>query len=550
MNAIEQLQKAFSTYLQKQFNLDQNTTARCKLELNVDENKQIFGNLNTNTALVLTKIIGQNPQDIAEKIVTSFKHDFIQKIDIAGPGFLNIFLTLNTFQNLSQDLFTSGESFFKPGKTATKYNVSLEFVSANPTGPLHFGHGRGGIIGDVLGNLLRFLGHGVTKEFYINDIGSQIKKLGISFKIRCLQAAGSNPQLPENAYHGKYLIYLAEECFSEYGHTLFEKPDLFFQEYAKDYFLGQIKQTLKDYGINYDVWFSEKILYDDNTINQVLSYLEQKELLYEKDGAQWFSSTKFGDDKDRVVRKASGELTYIASDMAYLKNKIDRGFNKLIMVLGHDHHSYVVRLHGVQQALDLDQYPLKIILYQLVKLAQSGQLVRMSKRAGKIITLQDVINTVGTDVARFFYLNRKADAQLEFNLDLALKKTEENPVYYVQYAYVRTKSILNKTVAEQRLQDIGQEDAQHLGPEEIFLLKKIISLKELLENVGTNYQTHLLTYYILGLAQAFHRYYSKNRVINLDNIPKSRARLLLIIILRNTFSLVLRLIGISQPERM
>ena len=215
MNAIEQLQKAFSTYLQKQFNLDQSTVARCKLELNVDENKQMFGNINTNTALVLAKVIGRNPQNIAEEIVTSFKHDFIQKIDIAGPGFLNIFLTMNTFQNLSQDLFTSGESFFKPGKVATKYNVSLEFVSANPTGPLHFGHGRGGIIGDVLGNLLRFLGHDVTKEFYINDIGSQIKKLGISLKIRCLQAAGSNPPLPENAYLGEYLIYLAKECFAE-----------------------------------------------------------------------------------------------------------------------------------------------------------------------------------------------------------------------------------------------------------------------------------------------------------------------------------------------
>jgi len=550
MNAIEQLQQTFNDYLQKQFNLNQSTATRCRFELNIDENKQVFGDLNTNTALILSKIIGRNPQDIAKEIVASFKHNFIQKIDIAGPGFLNIFLTLNTFKNLSQDLFTSNESFFKPNKTSTKHNISLEFVSANPTGPLHFGHGRGGIIGDVLSNLLRFLGHTVTKEFYINDVGSQIKNLGISFKIRCLQAAGSNTQLPENAYHGKYLIYLAEECFAKYGHTLFEKSESFFQEYAKNHFLRQIKQTLKDYNIHYDVWFSEKILYEDNTVNQVLSYLEQKGFLYEKDGAQWFASTKFGDDKDRVVRKESGQLTYIASDIAYLKNKINRGFNKLIMILGHDHHSYVVRLHSVQQALDLDQYSLKIILYQLVKLTESGQLIRMSKRSGKIITLQDVINTVGTDVARFFYLNRKSDAQLEFNLEIALKKTEENPVYYVQYAYVRTNSILSKAAAKKHLQSIGQEDTQHLGAEELFLLKKIISLKKLLKNIGENYQTHLLTYYILELAQAFHRYYNKNRVINLNDMPKSRARLLLIITLRNTFALVLRLIGISQPEKM
>ncbi|MGB8367650.1 MAG: arginine--tRNA ligase [Candidatus Babeliales bacterium] len=550
MNAIEQLQDAFITFLKKKFNLNSSAIIHCKLELNVDESKQSFGNLSTNTPLILAKTIGQNPKQIAQEIAETFYHDFIEKIEVAGPGFLNFFLTLHTFQIIAQDLFITQELFFKPEKLAKKYNVSLEFVSANPTGPLHFGHGRGGIIGDVLGNILCFLGHTVAKEYYINDVGAQIKKLSESFKIRCFQAAGHQAELPEDAYHGEYLISVAAECFAEYGHTLFEKSDLFFQDYAKNYFLNQIKQTLENYGIYYDIWFSEKILYDDNEVKEALSYLKKKGLLYEKDGAEWFMSTKFGDDKDRVVRKASGHLTYIASDIAYLKNKIDRGFNKLIMILGHDHHSYVIRLHGVQQALDLDQYPLDIILYQLVKLTESGQLLRMSKRTGKIITLQDVINTVGTDVARFFYLNRKADAQLEFNLDLALKKTEENPVYYVQYAYVRTKSILNKAKEEAQLQNINKEDAQNLGTEELFLLKKIVSLKELLATINSNYHTHLLTYYILDLAQIFHRYYSKNRVINLDDILKSRARLLLIITLRNTFGLILKLIGISQPEKM
>jgi len=550
MNVIEQLQDNFTCFLKKKFNLDSSTIANCKLELNVDENKQAFGNLNTSSALVLAKIIGQNPQKIAQEIAKTFQHDFIQKIEVAGPGFLNIFLTLPTFALIAQSLFSTKELFFKPDKIDKKYNVSLEFVSANPTGPLHFGHGRGGIIGDVLGNVLEFLGNKVTKEYYINDVGTQIKKLGESFKVRCLQAAGNKIQLPEDAYHGEYLISLAKDCFSEYGSALFEKSDSFFQNYAKDYFLNQIKQTLKDYGIHYNVWFSEKILYDDDEINKVLSYLTQKGLLYEKDGAIWFMSTKFGDDKDRVVRKASGHLTYIASDIAYLQNKIDRGFNKLIMVLGHDHHSYVVRLHSAQQALDLDQYPLDIILYQLVKLTESGQLLRMSKRAGNIITLQDVINTVGPDVARFFYLNRKADAQLEFDLDLALKKTEENPVYYVQYAYVRTTSILNKAQEELQFQNINKDDARQLGIEEIFLLKKIVSLKELLVAISSNYQTHLLTYYIIDLAQIFHRYYSKNRVLNQENIPKSRSRLLLIGILRDTFGFVLKLIGIRQPEKM
>jgi arginyl-tRNA synthetase len=552
MNLIEKLHHTFRDHLITAYHLDLQTASSCNFNLNVDETQQAFGDISTNAAMILAKQLKRKPLDIAHEIVNQFKHPAISKIESAGPGFLNIFLTLDAFKAIMHELMNEKEAFFKLSPIS-RYNINLEFVSANPTGPLHFGHGRGGIIGDVLCNVLRFLGHEVTKEFYINDAGAQMEKLALSFKARCLQAAGREAQVPEDGYQGEYLKDLAEQCLKEEGLALLEKPDSFFRDYAEQHMLAHIKKTLDEFGIQFDSWFSEKTLHaggNNSLIAQTLDLLEKNGYLYEQEGAVWFKSTAFGDDKDRVVRKTSGELTYVAADVAYLKNKIDRGFNKLLMTLGHDHHSYVIRLHAVQKALGLGQYPFDIILYQLVKLKEGGNQVRMSKRAGKIVNLDDVIEEVGIDVARFFFLNRKADAQLEFDLDLALKKTEENPVYYVQYAYVRIKSILEKTTTQQGLATISATDIAHLGTEETLLIKKIISLKALLESISTHYQTHTLTYYVIELASLFHKYYSKNRVINMDNPATSRARLLLLLELKQTFELVLTLLGISQPEKM
>ena len=549
MNLVQQLQESFSSFLIQTFGINKKLVYPCTPTLNIDEAKQEFGDLNSSAALILAKHLKRNPREVAQEIVANFSNEYVEKIEIAGPGFLNLFLTQAAFNTLAQEAFKQKEQFFKPSEISTK-KYSIEFVSANPTGPLHFGHGRGGIIGDVLGNILTFLGHAVTKEYYINDVGGQIQKLGQSFKVRCQQIAGMDATIPEGGYFGEYLVDLAKELTAEHGKKLLDQPDTFFQEYAKNKLLERIKSTLHTYGIYYDAWLSEKSLHESGEVEDVLAYLEQRGYLYKKEGALWFKSTAFGDDKDRVVRRASGQLTYMAADIALLKNKIDRGFNHLIMILGHDHHSYAVRLQGTFKALALDEYPLDIILYQLVKLKKDGQEVRMSKRTGEIIDLAEVIATVGTDVARFFYLNRKADAQLEFDLDLAMKKTEENPVYYIQYAYVRTGSILQKSEEVTELRTIKPEDAQHLGPEEHYLLKKITALQELLQNIGTNHQTHLLAYYSHELAQLFSRYYSKHRVINTANITRSRARLALTTILRDTLALCLQLMGISQPERM
>lgn len=550
MNTIEQIEQSFHSFITQSFAINPTSLQQGLFTINTDEQKQHFGHINSNAAMTLAKELGKNPREIAQQIIAGFAHPLLEKIEIAGPGFLNFFLKTETFKQIAHEIATQKEAFFKSSNSERNQSYNVEFVSANPTGPLHLGHGRGGIIGDVLCNVLSFLGYSVTREFYINDAGSQINKLGISFQIRCQQLLGVDAQLPEEAYHGEYLLTLAHECIKDYGSDLLAKPTSFFAQYAKEQLLAQIKATLAAYGIRFDVWFSEKILHTDGSIIAALEILRTKDFLYEADGALWFKSTVFGDDKDRVVRKADGELTYVAADIAYMKNKIDRGATKLIMVLGHDHHSYVVRLQALLKALALGPATLDVILYQLVKMKASGQLVRMSKRAGNIVTLSDVIDTVGVDVARFFYLNRKADAQLEFDLDLALKQTEENPVYYVQYAYVRTGSIIAKAGEISELAQITPEDSTMINQAEMLLLLKICSLKNLLENIRTNYQTHLLTYYILELAQLFHGYYAKNRVIDPANMAQSRGRLFMIGLVRETFATTLTLLGISKPEKM
>ena len=486
------------------------------------------------------------PVAVAKKIQESFKNEFVDHVEIAGPGFINIFLTDDAFQELTNQLTLLKDTFFTLDAGEPHLSYSIEFVSANPTGPLHIGHGRGGIIGDVLGRILSFLGHTVTKEFYINDAGAQMVKLGISFKIRCEQQAGIDVSLPEDAYHGEYLVELAEKCYKTYGKELLEKPDEFFIEYAKEYQLERIKETLQAYGITFDVWFSEKTLHVSGAIDKVLKQLKDKGFLYEKEHALWFRSTDFGDDKDRVVKKNTGELTYVAADIAYAENKIERGFDHLIMILGQDHHSYVIRLKAVMQALGYDPNRLDVILYQLVTVKESGQLMKLSKRAGRIVSLEDIIATVGTDVARFFYLQKKADAHLDFDIDLALKHTDENPVYYVQYAYVRTKSIMVKAQTDDRFASISEADSDYMGAEERLLIKKIASLKDLLQAMGKNYQTHLLTYYVIELAQTFHNYYGHHKVIDTNNINKSRARLLIILLVQRTLKLSFDLLA-SAP---
>ena len=545
MSLIHDLKHHFFLYVSKTFSLK--TLPHIEFSLNCDPDKQQFGDMVSNAAMILAKPLCTNPRTLAQTIATGFTHPTLQKIEVAGPGFLNFYFTHDAFKELAQDLFINKDSYFQLEEPHGIWN--LEFVSANPTGPLHLGHGRGGIIGDVLGNIMRFLQFKITKEHYVNDAGSQMQKLGMSLKVRCQQACGQSVELPEESYKGEYLIELAQQCIKEHGQTVLANSDSFFIEYGHKHMLALLEKTLAAYGITFDVWFSEKTLHNA-AIEDGLAQLAASGNTYEQEGALWFRSTTFCDDKDRVLKKADGSYTYVAADVAYLLNKAQRGFSRLILVLGQDHHSYPRRLEGIRQALGLTDVTLDCILYQLVSLKEDGQQLRMSKRAGRIIGLKDVIDEVGTDVARFFYLNRKADAHLEFDIDLALKKTDENPVYYLQYAFVRTQAILERTKEHPELLDINQEDVAGLSSEEFLLLKKIASLRELLIDISGNYQVHLLTYYLLDLANIFHNYYHHNRVLEPESVAQSRGRLLLILLVRDTFDRCLKLIGISRPEKM
>jgi arginyl-tRNA synthetase len=550
MNNLESLKKSFFTFLADTFSLQPTEQAAITFTLNCDTAKTEFGDLSTNAAMILAKQLKSNPRTIAQMIVEGYKNSFVSSMQIAGPGFVNLYLTQEFFAQMAHQLFTQGEQYFKLTDQDPKEHFSIEFVSANPTGPLHFGHGRGGIIGDVLGTILSFLGHNVVKEFYINDAGAQIEKLGLSLKIRCQQLLGLDNTLPEEAYHGEYLKNLAQEFIDEFGDKALNQPEAIFSQFAQNRLLQTIKKTLEIYGITYNIWFSEKTLHDSGAVAQALELLKQKGFTYVHENAIWFKSTEFGDDKDRVLKKGQGNYTYISADIAYLQNKLHRGFSKIIMILGQDHHSYVTRMKAMMQALGNNPEDLSIILYQLVSLKEGGQQVRMSKRAGAIVDLQEVIEYVGKDVARFFYLHRKADAHLEFDLALALKKTEENPVYYIQYAYVRAHSILEKASLHNELASLTPADLKELGHDEIQLLKKIVELKDLLKSISHNYQTHLLAYYVIELAHAFHRYYSKNRVINLEAPTLSRTRLACIQLLNKSFKLCLDLLGLDAPTSM
>lgn len=543
MNLLEKIKNKISKIAQSKFSLE--NAPDFSFELNTDKDNQ-FGDISTNIAMILAKQVKKNPREVAA-IISSEHIEFVEKIEIAGPGFINLFLSKKAFENLVQELHTQKEDFFK-NKTNQKYNYNIEFVSANPTGPIHLGNGRGGIIGDVLATVLKFLNNQVTKEYYINDAGNQINKLGMSFKIRCEQQLGKNIELPEDAYHGEYLIEMAQELIKAKGEQVIKNNEEYFADYAKNEIIKYLKETLSMYGIEYDVWFSEKSLHTSGDIKKSIQYLSKQGYTFEADGALWFKSTMFGDDKDRVLIKSDGEFTYTAADIAYMQNKIERGANYMIMTLGHDHHSFAQRLHGLHQAIGLKEYPLDVILYQLVNMKFGNEQVKMSKRSGNAVTLREVIETVGKDVARFFYLNKNADSQLEFDLELALKQNDENPVFYIQYALVRAKGILRKCTQEGY--NPNYKKLNNLSENENNLIKKIITLKEILSAIEKTHQTYLLANFTLELSSLFHKYYNQNRILGLDNKEEIESKLCIVQEFVNTLELCLKLMGLSTPEKM
>jgi len=561
MNLILFLKKLLIDETKKLFDLQDDSFQHLAFKVNVEDEKS-FGDLSCNVAMIIAKSVGKSPREIAGKLKELLeKEEKIESITIAGPGFMNITLTKAGWLQVIKELFIQKGVYFSQSPDRDHKKYLIEFVSANPTGPMHLGHGRNGIIGDVLSRILGFLGHSVSKEFYINDAGNQVNLLGLSFKARCLQELGQAEVLPEGGYAGEYLIDMAHDCVIKYGESLKEKDNLFFSEYAKEYLLELLKADLKAYRIEFDAWFSEKSLHDSGVVEKAIQMLIDRSMAYEKEGALWFKSTEFGDDKDRVIRKKTGELTYIAADIAYHKNKFDRGYDVLIDILGQDHHGYVKRLKATMEALGYNSENLHVVLYQLVSIKEGDVAVKMSKRAGNFTKMSDIVETVGPDVARFFYLNRKADAVLDFDLSVALKKTDENPVHYIHYAYVRIKSVLRK--AEEagfgdwiKKLETGLDDealgsmSDLIGSDEIMLVKKIIWLSDVLRTIESTYQTHLLTYYSWELAHRLHAYYTHNRIVDAEKLELTKVRLFMMMLVKDSLELCLELLGLSKPEKM
>lgn len=513
------------------------------------------GDFATNIAMQLARIAKKAPRQIADEIVKVINEAeaSIEKIEIAGPGFINFFMKNDLLEQIIPTVLREQENYGK--SDAGKGNrVQVEFVSVNPTGDLHLGHARGAAYGDVLSSLLAAAGYNVEREYYINDAGSQIDKLGFSVEARYLQELGEDVEMPEDGYHGQVIIDMAKAIVAEDGNKWLEKSHEERFEYMKEYglkaSLRNIERDLKDFHVEFDNWFSERTLYEDDQIPNAIQQLKESGYIYEKDGATWFKTTEFGDDKDRVIIKQDGNYTYLTPDIAYHKNKLDRGFDKLINVWGSDHHGYVARMNAAIQALGYPADKLEVKIIQMVNLFEGGEKVRMSKRTGKAVSLRELMEEVGIDATRYFFVARSNDSQLDFDIDLARSQSNENPVYYVQYAHARICTMLSQ--AETRGFDVnGEFDFAELTSEkEQELLMKIGSFPQTVADAAEKHAPQRVTNYVFELASLLHSFYNAEKVLDADAPERTTARIALMKAVRITIANALNLIGVTAPEKM
>ncbi len=513
-----------------------------------------FGDLATNAAMVWAKAAKKPPRLIAETILKNFEDPdgLISRKEIAGPGFLNFTFAPKFYYQRLREIAGGADTRLDLGHGR---KVQVEFASVNPTGPLHVGHGRVAVIGDVLARLHEATGFIVQREYYVNDAGRQMENLGRSVWARYREAFGENVEFPEDGYPGDYVKEIAEEIKRRYGTEFLEaSADAaveFFREYGGNSLLNTIRRQLSDFGIHFDSFFSERGLRERSEIVQSMDLLRGFGLLYTQDGAEWFRSTQFGDDKDRPVIKSDGELTYFAGDIAYHRNKCERGFDQLINVWGADHHGYVGRLKAAMAGLGYDPNRLRVVLVQMVQLTRGGEPVRMGKRTGEFVSLEEVLQEVGRDAARFFFLMRKSDSHLDFDLDLAKRQSSDNPVFYVQYAHARVASIF-ETARKNNLSiaDGAPVPVERLElAEELDLIRTVIQLDDVIEESVRELEPHRLIFYLLELAGEFHRYYNRHRVISEDE-GLSQARLLLAHNVQRTIRRGLEILGVDAPLRM
>ena len=514
------------------------------------------GDLSTNIAMQLSRELRLKSLDIAHFIVDNLniKDSIIGEVEIVRPGFINFCLKENWLYQIIDEIREKGEDYAKVNLGKGK-KIQVEFVSVNPTGPLHIGHGKCAAVGDALSNILKAAGYKVEKEYYINDQGRQIDLLGQSVQVRYNNLLGGRMEFPADGYKGEYIIDIAQEVIEKFQDKYKGRDDQesreFFKEFTLKNILEGIKEDLKDFGVEFDEWFSESSLYKQNKLQEVIKLLQQKGFLYKEKGALWLKTTAFGDEKDRVVIRENNIPTYFASDIAYHQDKYQRGFEKIIDIWGADHHGYIQRMKAAVQALGYPEDSLGILIVQFVTLIRDGKEVGMSTRGGEFITLKDLIKEVGKDVARYFFLMRSYDSHTEFDLDVAKSQSMENPVYYIQYAYARICSIIKK--AEQagvKMDKSKVSKLQLLDQEEEFeLIKKLSSLKEVIKKSALTWKPHFLTTYLYDLASSFHKYYTVHRIITEDE-ELTRARLILIDCTRIVLFNSLKILGVSAPESM
>jgi len=512
------------------------------------------GDFATNIAMTMARAEKKAPRQIAEVLVATLgASPLLDKVEVAGPGFINFTLAPVCWYEVLDDIMARGWRY-GTSRVGQGQKVQVEFVSANPTGPLHIGHGRGAAVGDAVASILQAAGFDVQREYYVNDAGNQVATLGRSIWLRLRELHGEQISFPEDGYQGEYIRKLATSMRDE-------SPEAINQEeaeaiklcsaYGVSKVLDWIATDLKAFGITFDNWFSEQSLYDRNMVATELAKLAEKGLSYERDDAVWLRTTDFGDDKDRVLIKSDGSPTYFASDVAYHMEKFDRGFDRVIDVWGADHHGYVPRMKAVVAGLGHPAEDLQVLLIQMVNLLRDGQPYTMGKRSGNFVTLHDVVDEVGKDACRFFFLMRRSDSQLDFDLELAKRQSSDNPVYYVQYAHARVCSI-NRTAAEQgvALPASGTADLSCLTlAEELALAKHLARYPETVVGAAQTCEPHRIVYYLQELAAQFHSYYNRQRVL-VEDAQITRARLSLVNGVRIVLANALNLLGVDAPERM
>jgi arginyl-tRNA synthetase len=513
------------------------------------------GDYSTNMAMQLARVAKKAPRMIAEEIVKNFDQSkaSIEKIDIAGPGFINFYMDNAYLTELIPTILNEGSNYGR-SNVGNGEKINVEFVSANPTGDLHLGHARGAAVGDSLCNVLDKAGYEVTREYYINDAGNQINNLALSVEARYFQALGHDMEMPEDGYHGKDIIGIGQAIADEFGDRFANESEedrrSFFREYGLKYEMKKLQQDLEEFRVRFDVWYSETSLYNNGKIDEALSTLREQGHIYEEEGATWFRSTEFGDDKNRVLIKNDGSYTYLTPDIAYHQDKLKRGHDKLINIWGADHHGYIPRMKAAIEALGYGKDALEVEIIQLVHLFQNGEKMKMSKRTGKAVTMRDLMEEVGLDAVRYFFAMRSGDTHLDFDMDLAVSQSNENPVFYAQYAHARICSMLRQG-EEQGLSLEGDFALEHISSEkEIDLLKKLGEYPLAVAEAAEKRIPHRITNYTFELASALHSFYNAEKVLDPDNQEKSRARLGLMKAVQTTLQDALKLIGVSAPEKM